>query len=60
MSQERCRCGTCGRFIGHVAEDDPSCANEPVWKPGVEWRPIICERCKAIMRNDYDPPIPWP
>ena len=32
---ERCRCGTCKRFIGHMANDDHSCSrccNKPVWK----------------------------
>ena len=59
---ERCRCGTCGRFIGHMANDDhscPRCCNYPVWKKGDIWRPIICAPCQEFLKNDYDGPIPY-
>ena len=62
MSQERCRCGTCGRFIGHMADDDNSCArcrNYPVYVDGADWQPAICARCRKIMKDDFDPPVPW-
>ena len=59
---ERCRCGTCKRFIGHMANDDYSCSrccNKPVWKEGDNWQPIICPPCQAFLKDDYDSPVPW-
>ena len=56
---ERCRCGTCKRFIGHMANDDHSCSrccNKPVWKEGDDWQPIICPPCRAILKDSFD----WP
>ena len=59
MGAERCRCGTCKRFIGHMANDDHSCSrccNKPVWKEGDVWQPIICPPCRAILKDSFD----WP
>ena len=62
MSRERCRCGTCRRFIGHTADDDHSCSrccNAPVWREGSDWQPEVCGRCRGLLRDDYDPPVPY-
>lgn len=56
-NKERCRCGQCGRFIGHMSQDDHSCArccNFPVLKEdGPEWQPKICPPCIQILKDDY-------
>ena len=62
MPIQRCRCGACGRFIQHMANDDSSCArccNYPVYKDGDNWHPIICDDCKEIIKDDYDSEVPW-
>ena len=51
---ERCQCGTCGRFIRHIADFDPACSKcYPVFSKESfylnDWVPVVCKRCVAIM-----------
>ena len=54
-----CRCGTCGRFTSHWADDESFCSNETCWKEdefGYISPPkaLLCENCKEAMTSDND------
>ena len=48
---ERCRCGSCGRILGHLSLDDYSCNNPKCYAGDKDPKIKICDTCRETLRD---------